>query len=111
MAVVVFGTSVYGGYFGAGQGVILLAAMTLLMHEGLQRINAVKNVLQAVDNLTSATVFVIVADPDWTLVALLAGGSVVGGLLGARVGRALPPIVLRTTIVLVGVFGIVQLTR
>lgn len=108
---VVFATSVYGGYFGAGQGVILLAAMTVLMSEALQQVNAVKNILQAVDNLTSAAVFAIVADPDWTLVALLAIGAVVGGQLGARLGRRLPPTLLRAAIVTIGILGIIQLSR
>jgi uncharacterized protein len=105
----IFATGVYGGYFGAAQGVLLLALMGILMDEGLQRINAVKNVLAAVVNLVSGIVFVFVADVAWIVVLLLAVGSVVGGQLGARVGRRLPSTVLRGIIVVVGVAAIVQL--
>lgn len=105
----VFATSVHGGYFGAGQGVILLAAMTLLMTESPHEVNAVKNVLQAVDNLTSATVFAAVAPVDRTVVGLLAVGAVAGGQLGGRYGQKLPSVALRALIVVIGVVGIIQL--
>jgi uncharacterized membrane protein YfcA len=105
----VFATGVYGGYFGAAQGVLLLAFMGILMDESLQRINAVKNVLAAVANLTAGIVFVFVAHVAWLVVLLLAVGSVAGGLLGAKVGRRLPTIVLRGVIVVVGIAAIVQL--
>lgn len=111
MIAAVFLSSVYGGYFGAGQGVILLAVMALLMAEPLQQVNALKNVLQGVDNVASALVFVVIAQVDWAVVALLAGGAVVGGQVGAKVGRRLSPTVLRAFIVVVGVAGIVQLVR
>jgi uncharacterized protein len=105
----VFATAVYGGYFGASQGVILLALLGILMDEGLQRLNGVKNVLVALANLVSGVVFVFVADVAWLAVALLAAGSVVGGLIGARIGRGLRPFWLRVIIVVVGVVAIVQL--
>ncbi len=102
-------TAVYGGYFGASQGVILVALMGILMTESLQRLNAVKNVFVAVANLTSGVVFVFVADVDWLVVGLLAGGSVVGGLIGARIGRRLRPFWLRAAIVVVGLVAFVQM--
>lgn len=105
----VFVTAVYGGYFGASQGVILVALMGILMTEGLQRLNAIKNVFVAVANLVSGVVFVFVADVDWSVVGLLAGGSVLGGLIGARIGRRLRPFWLRAAIVVVGLVAIVQL--
>jgi uncharacterized membrane protein YfcA len=105
----IFGTGVYGGYFGAAQGVLLLALMGILMDETLQRINAVKNVLAAVVNLTSGIVFVFVADVNWLVVALLAAGSILGGQLGAHFGRRLPTAALRGVIVVVGIAAIVQL--
>ena len=111
MIVAVFATSVYGGYFGAGQGVILLALMAILMAEPLQQVNALKNVLQGVDNVASALMFVFIARVEWLVVALLAGGAIVGGQAGAKVGRRLPPNVLRAFIVVVGVAGIIQLVR
>ena len=105
----VFATAVYGGYFGAAQGVILIALMGILMDETLQRLNAVKNVFVATANLVSGVVFVFAADVDWLVVALLAGGSVLGGLVGARIGRRLRPIWLRAAIVVVGSVAIVKL--
>lgn len=111
MVAAVFATSVYGGYFGAGQGVILLAVMAVLMSEPLQQVNALKNVLQGVDNAASALVFVVFARVDWSVVALLAVGAIVGGQVGAKVGRRLPPGVIRAFILVVGVAGIVLLIR
>ncbi|MFC4854661.1 sulfite exporter TauE/SafE family protein [Actinophytocola glycyrrhizae] len=105
----VFGTAVYGGYFGAAQGVILLALMGILVDDSLQRLNGVKNVLAAIANLTSGVVFVFAAEVDWAVVGLLAGGSTIGGLIGARVGRRLRPFWLRAAIVVVGTVAIVQL--
>jgi uncharacterized protein len=105
----VFGTAIYGGYFGAAQGVILLALMGILVSEELQRLNAVKNVLTATANLVSGVVFVFAADVDWLVVGLLAGGSILGGVVGARIGRRLRPVWLRAAIVVVGCVAIVQL--
>ncbi|GAU68502.1 hypothetical protein SSP35_07_03090 [Streptomyces sp. NBRC 110611] len=103
-------TSVYGGYFGAAQGVIQLSLMGLLLHhEDLQRINALKNVLVAIVNGVAAVFFLFVATFDWAAVALIAVGSTLGGLLGARAGRRLPPAALRAVIVLVGLLAIVKL--
>ncbi|MER7760021.1 sulfite exporter TauE/SafE family protein [Streptomyces sp. NPDC097619] len=104
-----FFASAYGGYFGAAQGVLYLGLMGLLMHEDLQRTNAVKNVLAGLVNGIAAVFFLFVAEFDWTAVLLIALGSTLGGQLGARVGRRLPPAVLRTVIVVVGLLAIVQL--
>lgn len=103
------GTGVYGGYFGAAQGVLILALLGLLLDDDLQRHNAVKNVLAMVANLSSGLVFVFRAPVSWPVVGLIAGGSIVGGLLGARIGRRLPPWLLRLIIVIVGVAALVQL--
>ncbi|MFC4497215.1 sulfite exporter TauE/SafE family protein [Streptomyces ovatisporus] len=104
--------SAYGGYFGAAQGIIYLALMGLLLDENLQRINAVKNVLGALVNGAAAVFFLFVADFDWTAVLLIAGGSAVGGVFGAVVGRKLRPTTLRVIIVTVGVAALVhQLVR
>ncbi|EHK84815.1 putative permease [Saccharomonospora azurea SZMC 14600] len=105
----VFLIGVYGGYFTAAQGVMLMAVMGMLINESLQRLNAVKNVLSAVVNVVAGTVYAFVAPVDWFVVALLAVGSVVGGQLGAKVGRKLSPTALRATIVVVGVAAMVQL--
>jgi uncharacterized membrane protein YfcA len=105
----VFACAVYGGYFGAAQGVILIALMGILMDETLQRLNAVKNVTTATANLVSGVVFVFAADVDWLVVGLLAGGSILGGVIGARIGRRLRPFWLRAAIVVVGTAAIVKL--
>jgi uncharacterized membrane protein YfcA len=85
--------------------------MGILMSEALQQINAIKNLLQAVDNLISATVFASIAVVDWKLVALLGVGAIVGGQIGALGGRKLSPTAIRAVIIVVGVIGIVQLIR
>ena len=95
-------TGVYGGYFGAAQGVLLMAVLGIGLDESLQRLNAVKNVLAAVVNGVAGLLFVVVADVDWHVVVLIGVGSVIGGQVGATVGRRLPPMVLRVFIVLVG---------
>ena len=81
----------YGGYFGAAQGVLLMAVLGIGVQESLQRINAVKNVLAAVVNGVAGVIFVVVADVDWLIVLLIGAGAIVGGLIGAGVGRRLPP--------------------
>jgi uncharacterized membrane protein YfcA len=105
----IFATGVYGGYFGAAQGILLMGFMGILLNESLQRVNAIKNVLAAIVNAASGIVFIFVAEVDWLAVGLIAVGAVVGGLIGARVGRKLSPTVLRGVIVVVGVVAIVQL--
>jgi uncharacterized protein len=105
----VFATGVYGGYFGAAQGVLLLALLGIFLDEDLQRVNGLKNVLAMLVNATAAVLFVVVAHVDWTIVACVAVGSTLGGLLGASVGRRLPPAVLRAVVVGVGLVAIVHL--
>jgi uncharacterized protein len=106
---VVLGTGIYGGYFGAAQGVLLMGFMGLFLAESLQRQNALKNVLAGLVNFVAAVVFISTTHIDWTAALLIAAGSVLGGVLGARIGRRLSPTVLRATIVVVGVAAIVKL--
>lgn len=101
--------SVYGGYFAAAQGILYMSVMGMLLDEEMQRLNAVKNVLVVIVNGVAATFFLVAADFDWTAVGLLAAGSAIGGVVGARVGRRLSPVLLRWCIVVVGSFAIVQL--
>ncbi|MCX2182916.1 sulfite exporter TauE/SafE family protein [Streptomyces sp. SKN60] len=105
-----FLASIYGGYFGAAQGVLYISLMGLLLTDSLQRINAVKNILGAVVNGVAAVFFLFVADFDWTAVLLIAVGSTIGGQIGAKVGRRLSPTVLRGVIIAVGIVAILQLT-
>jgi uncharacterized protein len=99
---------VYGGYFGA-QGIMLLAILGLALPGDLHQINALKNVLATLVNFVAAVIFVFAADVAWLPAGLIAGGSIVGGQLGAAYGRRLPPAALRGVIVAVGVFAIVRL--
>ena len=100
---------VYGGYFGAAQGVLLMAILGIGVAETLQRSNAVKNVLAAFVNGMAGLVFALVADVDWAVAGLIGVGATAGGLLGARVGRRLPPLALRVAIVVVGVAALTAL--
>ena len=100
---------IYGGYFGAAQGILLLSVLGLTLGDHLQRVNALKNVLAGTVNLVSGIVFVAVADVAWDAAALIAVGGVAGGVLGARYGRRLPAPALRAVIVVVGVAAILQL--
>lgn len=102
-------SAVYGGYFGAAQGVLVIGLLGTFIHESLQRINAAKNVLVAIVNGTAAVVYVILAHPDWLAAALIAAGSTIGGLLGARLGRRLPPLALRILIVVIGLTAAAKL--
>jgi uncharacterized membrane protein YfcA len=107
--VAVFASGVYGGYFGAAQGILLLAILGILVHDDLHRANALKNVLAGLVNLVAALVFIAFAHVAWAPVALLAAGSAIGGQLGARFGRRLPPAALRALIVAVGAVAILRL--
>jgi len=106
--VLVFATGVYGGYFGAAQGVLLMAVLGIGLEETMQRNNATKNVLAALVNGVAAVLFLFVAHVDWRAAVLIAIGSTIGGQIGARVGRRLPPLALRVVIVVVGVFALVK---
>ncbi|GIH22479.1 UPF0721 transmembrane protein [Acrocarpospora phusangensis] len=105
----VFGAGMYGGYFGAAQGVVLIGLLGVFLDEGIQRINAAKNLLSLLVNTAAALLFIVIAQVDWAAVALIAVGSALGGFVGARVGRKLPAVVLRVLIVVVGVTAIVKL--
>jgi uncharacterized membrane protein YfcA len=105
----IFVTGVYGGYFGAAQGIMMMAIFGVTLDDDIQRVNAMKNVLAALVNLTSAIVFLFVAHLAWEAVALLAVGSALGGQIGAHVGRRLSPPALRAVIVVVGLAAIAKL--
>lgn len=105
----VFCAGVYGGYFGAAQGVLLIGMLGIAFSDGLQRINAVKNVLAGLVNGVAAVMFIALTHVDWGVAGLIAAGSIIGGQLGARIGRRLSPWALRVVIVCVGVAALVKL--
>jgi uncharacterized membrane protein YfcA len=109
-----YATGTYGGYFAASQGVLQIGIFGLLLREPLQRLNAIKNVLTTAVNGVAAAAYVVVATDriDWRASALIAVGAILGGYTGARFGRRLPSVVLRTAIVVLGLIAIaVLLTR
>jgi len=114
MAVLVLGTfavAVYGGYFTAAQGILLVGVMGALLPESMQRMNAVKNLTTLLVNIVAALGYALAA-PDrisWPVAGLIAAGSLIGGSIGARYGRRLSPNALRATIVVVGLVGLYRL--
>ena len=109
LAAGVFVSGAYGGYFGAAQGVLVIGLLGSFLDDDLQRVNAAKNVLVTIVNGTAAVVFILFAHVNWLVVLLIAVGSTAGGLLGARVGRRLPPLALRILVVVIGVIAAVKL--
>ena len=107
----VYAAGIYGGYFGAAQGILLVGLLGVLLTIGLQDINGIKNVLATIVNAVAAVAFMVVAwdKIDWKVVGLIAAGSLLGGQLGARIGRRLPPPVLRAVILVIGVVALVKI--
>lgn len=105
----IFLTGIYGGYFGAAQGVILMALLSIFIADDLQRLNGVKNVLAGLVNAVAAALFVAVGQIAYGPALLLALGSTLGGQIGGTVGRRLPPDVLRVVIIVVGAVAFVKL--
>jgi uncharacterized protein len=102
-------TGIYGGYFGAAQGILLIGILGILTQETLQRLNALKNVLAGLVNLVAALVFIFTAHMDYTAAGLVAAGAIIGGFIGSGVGRRLSPTLLRVIIVIVGIVAIIKL--
>jgi uncharacterized membrane protein YfcA len=98
-------TGVYGGYFGAGSGVMMVAVLGLGLDLPLRVVNALKTLAVLSANVVAGLIFVVVADLDWVVVSLLALGSVVGGYVGARIGRRLPPTLFRVLVVTAGILA------
>ncbi len=104
-----FATGVYGGYFGAAQGVMFMAVMGVFLEESLQRLTGLKNVLASTANGAAAVIFIAYAPIAWEPALVIAGSSLLGGQLGAGFGRRLPAPVLRAIIVLGGLAAVVKL--
>jgi uncharacterized membrane protein YfcA len=105
----IYATGIYGGYFGAGQGILLLGILGIALPQNLHRTNALKNVLASLVNGVAGLYFVIFAHVAWAPAAIIAAASILGGQLGAHYGRRLPPRALRGLIVVVGATAIVRL--
>jgi uncharacterized protein len=100
--VTVYLTGIYGGYFGAAQGVILIALLGIFLTDDIQRLNGLKNMLACLVNAVAAVLFILVAPVNAPAALLLAVGSITGGQVGAVVGRRLSPLLLRGVIIGVG---------
>lgn len=109
LALGVLATGIYGGYFGAAQGVLLMGLLGTLLAEDLQVLNGVKNVLALTANGVAALVFLGLEDIDWKIAGLIAVGSILGAFGGASIARRLRPSVLRGIIVTIGTVAIVRL--
>jgi uncharacterized membrane protein YfcA len=105
----IYVTGVYGGYFGAAQGILLLGILGLALAQDMHRTNALKNVLAGLVNGVSGVFFIVAAHVDWAPAVIIACSSIIGAQIGARYGRRLPPDVLRGLIVVVGTVAIVRL--
>jgi uncharacterized membrane protein YfcA len=101
-AIFCFMAGIYGGYFGAAQGIILLGTLGVLLPDELRRTNALKNVLALTVNAVAAALFLFSGHVAWEVVLLIAAGSVVGANLGARIGKRVPVPALRAFIVILG---------
>lgn len=100
---------VYGGYFGGGQGIVLMGALPLVFSPDLQVSNGVKNVLAATANATAAAVFIVAGHVIWSVAIVLAFSSVAGGWVGSKVAKKLPTIVFRMVIAVVGIAAAIAL--
>lgn len=111
LVLLVFITGVYGGYFTAAQGVILMGIFGVMLQGSLQQANAVKVVLSLAVNVVAALAYLVFAPEriDWLAAGLIAVGSLFGGWLGARVGRKLPPGILRACIIVLGLVALTHL--
>jgi uncharacterized membrane protein YfcA len=95
--------SIYGGYFGAGLGIVLLAALGLTLDEPLRRLNAVKQVLSLTVAVVSAVAVALFGPVDWPSALIVGAGTLVGGRVGVGIARRLPERVLRGAIIALGV--------
>jgi uncharacterized membrane protein YfcA len=95
--------SIYGGYFGAGLGIVLLAALGLTLEEPLQRLNAIKQVLSLVVAVVSAVAVALFGPVSWPSALLVGAGTLIGGRVGVGVARRLPEPALRAAVITLGV--------
>lgn len=105
----IFMTGLYGGYFGAAQGIILISILGAMIDETIQKLNSIKIMLALSANTAAAVIFIFRGGIYWPAAGVIAAGSLIGGQLGATIGRRLPAPIYRAVIVLVGLVAIVKL--
>jgi uncharacterized protein len=104
-----FMAGLYGGYFGAGQGLMIIAVLTFAVADSIHRLNALRNVLAGTTNAVAAIAFIVATPIAWGAALLIASGSIIGGWVGVHIGRRLPPGVYRAVIIVVGIAAFVKL--
>ncbi|MEO7519688.1 MAG: sulfite exporter TauE/SafE family protein [Acidimicrobiales bacterium] len=104
-----FASAVYGAYFGAGLGVMLLAVLGTLVPDDLVRTSSLRGALSLIINTVAAGLFLVAAPVAWAPAGLLAGGALIGGFAGARLARRVPALVLRAVVITIGVLGALRL--
>ena len=108
----VFAAAVYGGYFGAGLGVIVLAVLGLVLHDSLTRLNASKQAIGFAANLAGALLFAAFGPVHWPAAAVMAAGAIAGGVVGGRFASRIRASTLRTLVVATGtIVGLIYLIR
>lgn len=105
----IFLTGVYGGYFGAAQGILLMSILGAIYDETIQKLNAVKMMLGVAANFAAGVIFIVRGGIAWEAAGAIAFGSIIGGQLGAHIGRRLPANVYRAVIVVVGIIAIIKI--
>lgn len=105
----IFLIGVYGGYFGAAQGILLMSILGAVIDESIQKLNSIKMMLGLSANTAAAIVFIFRGGINWTAAGVIAAGALIGGYLGASIGRRLPERVYRAVIVIVGLIAFVKL--
>ena len=108
----VFLGAIYGGYFGAGLSVILLAVLSLLLNDTLTRLNALKQSIALSANVAAAVLFVISGKVVWSVAAVMMVGALLGGFIGGRLAGRVKPATLRWIVVTIGfTVGIIYLVK
>ncbi len=102
-ALPIFFAAIYGGYFGAGLSVIILAVLALTLDDSLTRLNALKQAVAFAANLAAAALFLFSGQVVWSAAAVMAVGALLGGALGGRLAGRIPPATLRKVVVTLGI--------
>ena len=102
MYLLIFLAAVYGGYFGAGLGVILMGVLGLVINERLNKINVLKQTLSFIINVTASIYFAFSGKAEWVFVLIMAIGAISGGFLGGKMVDKIPASILRYIVVFIG---------
>lgn len=102
LIVFILPATIYGGYFGAGVSVIIIAILGVVINDTINRLNALKQAMAFVINVATACFFIFSATFNWTVVVVMAAGSVLGGIAGGKLAGRIKPELLRWTIIVIG---------